>query len=136
MLNDKENQLIYESYINEGIHLKGDEWEEAFDKWQDQLDQWRSTGMLDDIDLANKHLFPIIMKESKLTIFGDDTIVYFAPVQQVDVGSGKKNDRAGVVGIEQAIDKSIIQAYKINATGMDLIRNWWAPYHPATKINK
>ena len=133
MYADKESRLIYESYINEGIHLRGPEGEEALDKWQEQLDEWRNTGMLDEIQSHNKHIFKIVIDEAKFKIYGDDTIIYLAPVQQVDIKSGQKNERAGVLGVEQALDGSIIQGYKINNTDMNFMKNWWAPYHRVTK---
>ena len=127
----KSYKSFYESYITESIrelYIRGPRWAEAFDHWQEQLDEWKDTNLLEYIEDHNEHILKKVIDETQLKIVGDDTIIYFTAFTRVSMKSGKNYGRPSVVGVEQALDSSIIQGYMINATDMEFIHAWWRRY--------
>ena len=129
MYADKENQLIYESYLTEGIVIKGEaEWREAYREWQLKVgngikNHEHEFGIwpVEELERHNKHIFQIIVKEARNRersgefgiVTGSDIEIYFSPVQRLDIGSGKERGPSGISVYEASVQANFERGYMI-----------------------
>ena len=133
MYADKDSQLIYESYINEGFTLRGEEWPGIFAKWKNLVAKWPT----EEIQPHNKHIIKIIQDEANKReqrgefgkVTGPDITIYYSPVQKMDIGSGQEKGPSGVSVVEQFIDGEF-RAYMIPDADVDTVRAFWQKHTP------
>ena len=129
MFADKDNQLIYESYIKEGVVLREPEWNQAYPKWKQLVDSWPT----EEIQPHNKHIFKIIMEEARKRerrgefsiVTGPDMTIYYSPVQKMDIGSGQEKGPSGVSVVVQQINAQYEEGYMIPDADIETIEQFW-----------
>ena len=134
MYADKDNQLIYESYITEGVVLREPEWNEAYPKWKQLVDSWPT----EELQAHNKHIFRIIIDEARKReqrgefgkVTGPDMTLHFSPVQKMDIGSGQEKGPSGVSVVVQQINADYEEGYMIPDADIEQIEEFWREQAP------
>jgi len=136
MFADKESQLIYESYLTEGIVIRDEaRWSEAYSKWEKLVDSWPT----EEIQSHNKHIFQIIVQEARKRertgkfgiVTGPSEELYFSPVQKMDIGSGQEKGPSGVSVYEAHVQADFEQGYMIPDVDIQTIEDFWRQQAPA-----